>query len=360
MGVVGGSRHHVGMAPPSPTSRLGPLDTLWQARTIIWIIAAGEGVALMLALAPGIEGDRWILFGLASLAIQWVLLSALGGLYLLRRPLNELSPLHTAVVALAMLLAASWLIGTLAVVLGKRLYPALELDPWGIAIRLSGLTLTLGAMGLAAFYNHWQARSAAVRTKHAELESLQARTHPHFLFNSLNTAIALVHQRPEDAERVLLDLSDLFRAALAGPRHIRLAEEIGLVRRYLEIEQLRLGDRLAVDWELPPALPEAEVPALSVQPLVENAVRHGIEHRVDGGRIGILVTADEDWIHVTVRNDLPNREHSSAPAAGHGVGLPSVASRVEAMTDGRGALSTDAVDGRYVATIRLPVASPAA
>lgn len=343
-----------------PDTISSPLHAAWQPAAIMWTMAAGEGLAIVLALAPGVEGDRWIHFGLASLAIQWVLLATMGGLYLLRNLLSGLAPQGIAIVALLLQMVASWLVGALAYHFGRQIAPLSGEGGLRPFLHLTGLSLSVGAMGLAAFHNHWRARQAAVRTKHAELESLQARTHPHFLFNSLNTAIALVHQRPEDAERVLLDLSDLFRAALAGPRHIQLEEEIGLVRRYLEIEHLRLGGRLVVDWELPPLLPDTEVPALSVQPLVENAVRHGIERRVEGGRIGIRVTAGEDWVHVTVRNDLPDRGNALAPAAsGHGVGLASVSSRVEAMTDGRGTLSTGEADGRYVATIRLPVTSPA-
>lgn len=335
-----------------------PVDTLWQAPAIMWSILAGECLALVLALSPGVEENRLLVFGLASFQAQWVILLTLGSLYLLRSWIRYLGPRQVAGLGLLGLLVWAWFVtGVIRLLFGS---PSAEPSDaswiWSMA-RVTGIVTSVGALGLAALHNHWQARQSAVRAKHAELESLQARTHPHFLFNSLNTAIALVHQRPEDAERVLLDLSDLFRAALAGPRHIRLEEEIGLVRRYLEIEQLRLGDRLAIDWELPPALPEAEVPALSVQPLVENAVRHGIEHRVDGGRIGILVTADEDWIHVTVRNDLPERMDARPHSDGHGVGLPSVASRVEAMTGGRGALTTEISDGRYLATIRLPMAA---
>src|SRR5690606_9402646 len=123
-------------------------------------------------------------------------------------------------------------------------------------LRLTGITITIGLLGLAAFQNHWQAKQLAVRAKQAELESLQARTHPHFLFNTLNTGAALVHARPEAAETLLLDLADLFRAALTGPHHIALKDEIDLVQRYLALEQLRLGSRLQVRWEMPEQLPD--------------------------------------------------------------------------------------------------------
>src|SRR5690606_11628475 len=107
---------------------------------------------------------------------------------------------------------------------------------------------------------------AAVRAKQAELEALQARIRPHFLFNTLNTGAALVHARPGEAERLLLGLSDLFRAALAGPGELPLEDELGLARRYLEIEALRFGPRLQVNWQLPAPLPEVWVPTLSIQP----------------------------------------------------------------------------------------------
>lgn len=332
-----------------------PIDTLWQAPAIIWAILAGECLALVLALSPGVEANRLVLFGLASFLIQWVILLTLGTLYALRSWIRRLRPLHVAWLGLLGLLLWAWAaIGTVHAFLGPAVFGTLEQGWQWPLLRVTGIVVAVGILGLAALHNHWQAQKSAVRAKHAELESLQARTHPHFLFNSLNTAIALVHQRPTEAESVLLDLSDLFRAALSGPQQIALLDEIDLTRRYLQIEQLRLGERLAIDWELPPVIPDVEVPALSIQPLAENAIRHGIERRVGGGRISILVTSDDTWLHVTVRNDLPDGAESAA-ATGHGVGIPSVASRVDAMTGGLGTLTTGSRDGRYTATIRLPV-----
>lgn len=321
----------------------------------MWLIVAGEALAAILSLAPGVTQDRLVYFGLASLLIQWVSLSTLAALYVLRGRLDRLRPSRIAHIALGMQLVATWFIGGLAWSARERLLEIPASDWTMPALRLTGVSLVVGLLGLAIFQNHWRARQSAVRMKHAELEALQARTHPHFLFNSLNTAIALVHQRPEEAERVLLDLSDLFRSTLAGPRHIPIDEELGLVRRYLEIEQLRLSDRLDVRWELPPSLPAIDIPALSIQPLVENAVRHGVERRIRGGRIDIIVVADEDWLHATVRNDLPDASAAGAGSNGHGVGLPSVAGRIDAMTAGRGSLTTGSADGRFVASIRLPL-----
>ncbi|HEU4773018.1 MAG TPA: histidine kinase, partial [Lysobacter sp.] len=184
------------------------------------------------------------------------------------------------------------------------------------------------------------------------LQALQARIRPHFLFNTLNTGAALVHERPEEAERLLLDLADLFRAALAGPRQIALEDELSLARRYLEIEALRFGDRLTIGWHLPRELPAVTVPALSIQPLVENAIRHGVE-RLANGDIDVNVSATPDTVVVRISNPLPPAGGLSF--AGHRVGLNATQVRIEALTDGRGSVQTQVEGGRFVATVRLPV-----
>lgn len=337
------------------TSRdtLTPLETLWQPQVILWGMLAGEGLAVLLSLAPGLSFDRLIYFGLASLLIQWVLVLTLATLYVLRDRLAHVRPTWIANLSITLLLIFTGLAMALARwVFGDEWTP--ESGFWSQDFLLGGgIALTVGLLGLAAFHNHWRTRQLAVRAKQAELEALQARIRPHFLFNTLNTGAALVHQRPEEAERLLLDLSDLFRAALAGPREISLADELALARRYLEIEGLRFGNRLRVKWHLPDALPQVWVPALSVQPLVENAVRHGVEPAADGGDISVEVTQAEGFVQVLVSNALPTVP--VRPTTGHQVGLSSVRARIQAMTQGLGRVETQMKDGRYTAVLRLPM-----
>lgn len=330
-----------------------PLDMLWQASVIIWVLLAGEGLAAVLALAPSAQGNRWMHFGLASLIVQWVSLATLAGLYLCRRWLAAWRPARVAYLALMLMVLMTWLVCGLGWLLLGDLWPMTREEQRLFSLRAIGIALTVGLLGLAAFQNHWRARQLAVRAKQSELESLQARIRPHFLFNTLNTGAALVHQRPGEAERLLLDLADLFRAALAGPAEIELADELALARRYLEIESLRFGDRLRVEWQLPEPLPAVFVPTLSIQPLVENAIRHGVESTASGGEIVITVATIPDAVSVTVSNPMP-----TAPVAngrGHQVGLSSVRARVQAMTQGLGKLETSVVDGHYIATITLPL-----
>jgi two-component system sensor histidine kinase AlgZ len=329
-----------------------PLDALWEAPVIIWVVSAGEALATVLALAPGIQDDRLSYFGLVSLLIQWVLLLTLGGLYLLRRTLTQVRPQYVAYLALGLLVVATWLVCGGTWLLLREIW-SMERDAWhSLFLRFTGISLAVGLLGLAAFQNHWRTRQLAVRAKQSELEALQARIRPHFLFNTLNTGAMLVHLRPGDAEQLLLDLADLFRAALAGPHEIPLADEIELTRRYLEIEALRFGERLRVDWHLPEPLPTAMVPALSVQPLVENAIRHGIEPDPSGGRIAIEVAQINGWIEIGIRNAVPD---ASTRTPGHQVGQHSVRARIQALTKGHGELETRIVDGHYLATIRLPL-----
>ena len=349
--------HHSGVQPsplrPSSTSLPAPLEILWQPTTLIWVMLGGEGLATLFALVPGDGQGRWIQFGLASFMIQWVLLLTLGGLYLLRARLRTVRPLLIACLTITFLVLSTWIACAAAwIVLGGEW--GMSRDAWGgMVARFTAITLTVGLLGLAVFHNHWRTRQLAVRAKQAELEALQARIRPHFLFNTLNTGATLVHQRPEEAERLLLDLSDLFRAALAGPREIALAEELALTRRYLEIEGLRFGDRLRVDWRLPETLPELKVPALSIQPLVENAIRHGVEPSADGGDVSVEVAEAEGYARVTVGNALPAAP--VRPTTGHQVGLSSVRARIQAMTHGRGSVQTTAADGRHTAIILVPL-----
>lgn len=330
-----------------------PLDALWQAPAIIWVLLGGEGLAVVLALAPGIEQDRWVYFGLISLLIQWVALLTLGGLYLLRRPLAQLRPHKVAYIALALLLASTWLMGWLFWLLMHDTWTMAEGGWQALLLRLTGIVLTVGVLGLAAFQNHWRGRLHAVRAKQSELESLHSRIRPHFLFNTLNTGVALVHQHPEEVERLLLDLADLFRAALAGPRQISLEDELALARRYLEIEGLRFGERLRVRWELPNVIPAVTVPALSIQPLVENAIRHGIEQLPAGGDVEIAVSTTAGAVVVRITNPLPLS--GTHPHHGHQVGLNASQVRIGALTDGRGSVQTHVAGGRYIATVRLPL-----
>lgn len=325
-----------------------PLEVLWQPRVLMWTLFCGEALALVMSMTSESRGDFLTTFGLASLLIQWVALTTLATLFALRRAIGRLRPQLVAWVALALTVGSTVLVTWIsATLVGPQGTHAIVLD---LVLRHALLAFVVGLLALGAFQNHLAAQRAAVRAKDAELQALQARIRPHFLFNTLNTAAALVHTSPDRVESLLLDLSDLFRAALAGPSEIPLADELVLVRRYLEIEQMRFGPRLEVQWVAPESLPDIMVPTLSIQPLVENGIRHGIERLAEGGTLEIAVLPTRSDIEVRIRNPVMP---GAASTAGHRVGLDAVKARIEAMPGGGRVTVKQGVDS-YTASVFLP------
>jgi two-component system sensor histidine kinase AlgZ len=197
----------------------------------------------------------------------------------------------------------------------------------------------------------WQAQVQA--SARAEADALQARIRPHFLFNSLNAIAGLMRRDPAVAEHALLDLSDLFRAALGAGGDSTLREEVELAERYLAIESLRLGPRLQVAWERGEPLPWAmPMPRLVLQPLVENAVLHGVSRLPAGGRIDIRLVREADALRIEVSNPMPAAE--SPGSGGNGHAQRSIGHRL-AYAFGPEARMTAAADaGYYRVELRVP------
>jgi two-component system sensor histidine kinase AlgZ len=207
---------------------------------------------------------------------------------------------------------------------------ALALAP--AALAGPGAPMAAGAL-LAGVLFHWISLRGQARlptTTAAHLAELQTRVRPHFLFNTLNTAIALVRIDPARAEQVLEDLADLFHAALGTADEVStLGREVELARHYLAIEALRFAERLRVDWQIDATAQDARLPPLLLQPLVENAVRHGVEPSAEGASIRIRTQRHGDRVHITVSNSVP-----TAPSRpGHGIGLASVRDRLRLLHD---------------------------
>ncbi len=337
----------------SPSNYL-PINILWRSSTLISIVLAGEGLALVMSLTPGFSIDRWVYFGLSSLVIQWILLLTLGSLYLLKPALSHYSVNSLSWISLVILLLNTWAVCGLCWYIYHRISPIANISSLFFMLQCSAIAITVGLLGLIALQHHWRAHQLGIANKQAELDALQARIQPHFLFNTLNTGAALVHQNPAQAEQLLLDLSELFRAALSQSKLIALEDELLLARRYLEIEMLRFGDRIRIHWQLLDPLPEILLPALSIQPLVENAVRHGVEPSENGGDIEISVRQIESRVVILVSNSL-STSGTTILHQGHHIGLASTRERIENYSDGEGHLSTEIKNGRYEATISLPV-----
>ncbi|MEO8280429.1 MAG: histidine kinase [Ideonella sp.] len=198
-------------------------------------------------------------------------------------------------------------------------------------------------------------RAALPANTAARLAELQSRIRPHFLFNTLNSALGLVRRDPQRAEALLEDLSELFRVALANDASVvSLGDEIDLARRYLAIEQIRFGTRLQVVWQLDPAAAAARVPPLLLQPLVENAVRHGVEPDPQGGviRISSRVRHGQAWLSIT--NTLPSTPRA-AEAPGHGIALQNVRERLRLMHDVAARFDIEADEQKFRVQLAIPL-----
>jgi two-component system sensor histidine kinase AlgZ len=186
----------------------------------------------------------------------------------------------------------------------------------------------------------------------ARLQALQARIRPHFLFNSLNTVLGLMRSDPRRAEQTLENLADLFRVFMRDTRSlVPLDEEVVLCQQYLAIEQLRLGERLKVRWNIDQMPGDALLPSLLLQPLIENAVHHGIEPRTEPGEIEITCTRPGDRVRVEVLNPLAEQPNSRA---GNQMALSNVRERLMLLYDMEGRLETQEHEGQFRLWLEIP------
>jgi two-component system sensor histidine kinase AlgZ len=279
------------------------------------VLAIAQLVVVVVRLAPH-PGSSWSLaeFIAASAFALWVGL-VIAVVYCKAGPGLERLPPPLGI-ALALLLplliggAAAWMVQGLDIGLGTHYTPPPS-RRWQFLGSVAALSTLIAALTLRYFYVSEQWRSRVRAASKAEVDALQARIRPHFLFNSMNTIASLVRTDPATAERAVEDLSELFRAALgAGQGESTLGEEITISERYLAIEGLRLGPRLRVHWQVDPDAPrDLRMPRLVLQPLLENAVLHGIAALPAGGEIRIEVSREPRSLRIEVSNPaLPARE----------------------------------------------------
>jgi two-component system sensor histidine kinase AlgZ len=210
---------------------------------------------------------------------------------------------------------------------------------------------------LAASVLYWaklRERAYSPALAEAQLQALQSRIRPHFLFNSLNAALGLIRKDPRRAETLLEDISDLFRVLMRDSRErVPLANEIALCKQYLAIEELRLGERLTTTWQVDDGALAALVPTLLLQPLIENAVHHGIEPAVMPGVIDIVVTRSGRTIDIAIGNPWPG-EASAEATRGNRMGLDNVRQRLALVHDLEASIDHVVRDGRYIVRMRFP------
>ena len=335
------------------------LPDLCGVHSLFVVVISRELVAFIVIIArhgfgPGFVDE----LALLSMYTQWLGLSSAAALCLARRPLAGRSERTIALASFLLVLAVAWLVAELAWWVVNPVVGAgaiIHVRHGDLVWRTVCVAAIVAALVLRYFYVqfHWQQRMASEAT--ARLEALQARIRPHFFFNCMNTIASLTRSDPPLAERAIEDLADLFRACLADARApVPFATEIDFVERYLNIERLRLGERLKVDWQLQSVPSEARLPLLSLQPIVENAIYHGIEPTPGGGTIVIAATRKADCLEVMVSNPF-EAAHATHHHDGNRIALNNVRQRLRAHFGDEAALSSEQVDGRYVVRLRVPL-----
>lgn len=338
-----------GVATGAPAASLIPdgCNTGVVFRTLFAVNAAAL-LALWLA-AP----DRTILvqsFLDQAMLIEWGTLGSLALLCAVRRLPTAALP------AMAQRALCAAVPALLAVLLAHGLGVLEQAPPPRIALLKAAVAAALGGLALQTYFE-LRVRAFSPAAAEARLQALQARIRPHFLFNTLNAVLALIRAEPRRAERTLEDLADLFRVAMQDARQLTsLRQEIDLCERYLAIEQVRLGERLEVSWDVAPAvqpmLGRVRVPALILQPLLENAVHHGVEPAAGPSCIAIVLARQGDKLAVTITNPL--REGARAEG-GHQMALANIRERLALLYDVEAELAAGARDGVYEVRLQFPL-----
>ena len=327
-----------------------------RSRAIAALMFVMQLVATVLTLAD-LEhtADALNHYVLISLYLQWLGMSCAALLCWLRPPLMQLPP--------RLLFLACW--GVLLVVTLAVSTVAWRVAHWAQLPLIAGSqeqfvlsNLCIGAiispLLLRYFWvqNEWRTQVQA--EGEARYQALHARIRPHFLFNSLNSVAELLATNPTEAERMIEDLADLFRASLG--QHQRLAplsDEVAIIRTYLRIEQVRLGERLRVDWQLPDELMTIPVPPLSLQPLIENAVIHGISRCREGGVLRIAGRREGRDLLIEIENPVPPSAEAAKP--GSRTAVRNIAQRLALVYGARAQVELGLVGELFRATLRLPL-----
>lgn len=246
------------------------------------------------------------------------------------------------------------LLATLGVTSTAHYFSGAMLGLESIPPLASACLLTLIVTGITLHYFNLRHRALSPAITEARLQALQARIRPHFLFNSINAVLSLMRSNPKRAETALEDLADLFRVLMADNRDlVPLAQELALSRQYLALEKLRLDERLHISWQIDNMPPDALIPPLVLQPLLENAVYHGIEPLHEGGEIIINIYTERNAVHVVLSNPYTAKS-SHQHQNGNKMALTNIRERLALHFDAEAQLSTEIKDGVYQVHIVVP------
>ena len=337
-----------------PTSgRQNFLPDFCGIRVVFAVVIIAELCAFLIAFAPLLMTfeQRWVTLGITSLFVQWLGLTSCAILCLSKRWLQPMSNRCAAIASYTLILFMIALITEAAY--WVFLKPGHEfVNHTHFLLRNLFVGAVIAGPILRYFYIQHQWRLQMQAESSARLQALQARIRPHFLFNSMNTIASLTRSRPEQAETAVENLADLFRASMNAQGLHRWQDEMLLCQRYLEIEAMRLGARLRVDWQVDDLPADALLPPLIVQPLLENAIYYGIEPLAEGGVITIRGRKENNQLQIRVENPFcsaDNHRHE-----GNHLALENIRERITALFGDAGTLQLEQLERGYSVTLSFP------
>ncbi len=328
-------------------------------RPVFIMIMLAELLVLVHSLASSsLVAFNWDLLAIGSLFAQWVVLLSAALLCLCRgffaRVSLSLAATACLIIILLVTAGSSYLATQPFLQFGAVLpFGASRVGVHWWVLRNMAIALILGGIVLRYFYLQQQLQLREQSELQARLDALRARIRPHFLFNTMNSIASLIASQPEAAERAVEDLSELFRASLQeSNRPSTVADELRLCELYLGIEQLRLGERLVVEWHVDAELRGEAMPGLILQPLVENAVYHGVAQLPEGGTVVVNVSGAEGFLHAKIENPVPRHATHSQ---GYHMALGNIEQRLQALFGLEASMDVSRQEGQYCIELSYPM-----
>ena len=335
------------------------LPDFCNARSVFVIILLAELLAIVITLSQ----HPYVYINMVNLAMnslfaQWSALSCTAVLCLFRRILQRFNDHWVATISYLNTLVINLIVAELAwYLLGQDFEFRYTGNGHLIFIqRIMAISAIVWALAFRYFYVQHQWRMRIQSESEARFQALQSRIKPHFLFNCMNTIAGLIRRKPALAEESIEDLADMFRASLQDVKKTcSLGEEIALCKRYLRIEHHRLGDRLKVNWRLENVPDEIILPILCIQPLIENAIYHGIEPNPDGGTITVNGIIEETSIKICIENPMFRKKGAQTKRGGNQLAQDNVRQRLSSYFDQEQLLSIEQDEHRYIVIVIIPI-----
>lgn len=321
-------------------------------KSVFTLVIFGELLACLFTLSLPNDEINLEQLSLISLFIQWTVLLTAGVLTILKPILAKMKISNVVITSYIIIILVTLINSQIAII---TIFQSQRIEfHKSLVLKNLGMAAIIGVIALRYLYLQYQLKRQLKSESISRIEALQSRIRPHFLFNSMNTIAALVRTNPDIAEQTIEDLADLFRESLAvDDKNNTLEYELEVAKKYLRIEKLRLGSRMKVKWNISEAPPDAVIPHLILQPLLENAVYHGIEPIMKGGIVQLSTSYSSGELIILIKNTAPEEEITKT-RKGHQIAIKNVKERLELFYDPPGVLRTFEKKGYFTVEIRIP------